>query len=217
MLKVNNLAGFGARMNTSGPPVTSLAFQASATGTTSVTGPASIIAGDLLVLANNAVTGGGAPSATVPSGFTSIGTVADGASRSVISYKIADGSEASASIAGMSGASFNAHCLYVFRGDEAVNTVTPGSVAGQITTGNPTAQVVTSGSGSAPLVVIGVYGSDVAVSPRSFSPAKSGEINVSTFYYLAYLIYNSSPANVTVDMDDESNSNVLQSCYLEVL
>ncbi|HWE21758.1 MAG TPA: hypothetical protein VG758_32045 [Hyphomicrobiaceae bacterium] len=48
------------------------------------------------------------------------------------------------------------------------------------------------------------------------TPAKDGEINVvlgALNAYLAYKIYNSSPVNVTVDMDDEG-TNELYSCYV---
>ena len=48
------------------------------------------------------------------------------------------------------------------------------------------------------------------------SPAKDGEVANGTTPYLAYKVYNSSPANVSVDMDDEGDGNTLQSCYIEV-
>ena len=53
------------------------------------------------------------------------------------------------------------------------------------------------------------------------SPAKDGEIQSDEggieFFdnWLAYKIYNSSPADASVDMDDESSENYLSSFFIE--
>lgn len=197
--------------------VTSLAVQSSNTSSAqTITGPADIAAGDLLVLYDMAVDSP-APSAVVPTDFTIVTNVSDSILRGIISYKIADGSEASASLTGMNGATQNRKALYVFRGDVAINTVSPQSVNQPAPTGgDPTAQSVTAGSGAVPLVVIAGYGSSGIIDPRTFSTTKDGEINPNTNMYLAYKIYNSSPANTTIDMADEGVSNNLHSFYLEV-
>jgi hypothetical protein len=204
--------------------LTTLTQVASATSTgTNITGPAGIQAGDLLVLVDRAI-GAGVPTAVVPSGFASVSDSNNGSNtQQILSSKIADGSEASASLTGMtSSISQVAKVLLVFRGNVAIAAATAQDVGAQSTTGNPTAQVVNASGGAAPLVVIGAYGSQGAINPRSMSPAKDGEVGeegpTSAKTWLAWKIYDTSPADVTVDMDDEdgggTSGNTLQSCYL---
>ena len=89
------------------------------------------------------------------------------------------------------------------------------AAAGETTDGNPSAQVVGASSGTPPLIVIGAYGTTGTVDPRTFSTTKDGEITADSFNaYLAYKIYNSSPQDSSIDMDDEGDANILQSCYL---
>lgn len=199
--------------------LTTLSEQASATSTSSsVTGPASIAEGDLLVLLDRAQSSISVPAKVIPSGFTEIADTNDGIyTRQVASYKIADGSEASASLTGMNGAVSNDKALYVFRGDVAITSVNVSTPNAEITSIDPAQQTVSASGGTAPLVVLACYGTYFlyAISPRTFSPAKDGEINSGTDLYLAYKIYNSSPSDVTVDMDDEGFYNTLQSFYIE--
>jgi hypothetical protein len=155
-------------------------------------------------------------SASPPPGFTAVFTFIDTSTeRFGFWYKIADGSEGT-SVTGCSSNSGAANLLYVFRGDIAITAVSPSTPTKQSTTSNPSPQTVTASSGVPPLVVFGIYFASGAVSPRTFtvggSAAKDGEINTGN-YWLAYKIYNSSPADVVVDMDDEG-SNSLGSCYL---
>jgi hypothetical protein len=128
-----------------------LSFAAAASGVDlgGVTGPATIQAGDLLVLADKAKNGGwdGVPATAAPSGFTvpSGVNINDGAAvRQIISYKIADGTEASASLAGMSGTASpgDEKVLWVFRGNRPIETVSAHGVNGQITDGNPALQAI---------------------------------------------------------------------------
>jgi hypothetical protein len=187
---------------------------------TTVTGPASIIAGDLLVLLDMAFNAT-LPASTVPSGFTIIWDQNDTVSqRTIMSYKIATGAEASASLTGMAGSALVNKQLYVFRGDSAIAAVSVLDVDSQFTSGNPTAQTITSGSGVAPLVVLAGYSADTAINPRTFTvggvAAKDGELAHGVLAYLAYKIYNAAPANVVIDMDDEGGSNNLGGCYIQV-
>jgi len=196
----------------------SLSEQASATSTAAtITVPASVVAGDILVLADRAV-GGGAPSKVIPSGFTEIADNLRNETRLITSYKLADGTEAGNSITGMNS-NTNTKCLYVFRGNISVVGLALKSVDQEDTNGTPSTQTVTSGSGATPLVVMGAYCTfddrKGGIDPRGFSPAKDGEINSTTELYLAYKIYNSSPANVDVSMGDEGFRNILHSWYLE--
>jgi hypothetical protein len=202
------------------PPHT-VAFQASATSNAAtITGPASIVAGDIIVLLDRAGNTGSVPGLVTPTGFTSINNVTDGSFyRQNLSYKVATGTEAGASITGMSygGAGYTWKAMAVFRASGEVESVSVVDAAGESSGGNPTAQSVSAGSGITPLVVIGAYSTHYAtVDPRTFSTTKDGEISPDVSLYLAYKIYNSSPADSSIDMDDEGTNNALQSCYIQV-
>ena len=209
-------------------PLTTISVHASAvTATQTVVIPATVIAGDLLVLLDYARNGNtGAPTDVVFTNFTRLTTnqLFDTSStedeRAVLSYKIAVGADAGATITGMTGALQRGKALYVFRGDVPISSVTPSTVSQQVTSGNPTAQTVAASGGAPPLVILGAYNSTNAVSPRTFTvgglAAKDGEINGVTTSYLAYKIYNASPADASIDMDDEG-TNMLASCYLGLL
>lgn len=191
------------------------------------------VAGDLIVVANiyDDFDSGVAPSNNnYPSGFTGIGVRSSTEIVARAAYKIASGSEGGTTITGMglSGSSTTDAVymgIYTFRsnlpplfGIGAASTDFPVG-----TGGNPAGATVTSGGGTPPLIVFGLYwtynGGGQVLSPRTFSTTKDGEINMSsavgqTSCYLAYKIYNSSPANTTVDMDDEGTYNWVGSWYL---
>jgi hypothetical protein len=202
--------------------LTTLAQVASATSTAqTITGPAGILAGDLLVLwdhASNSTTT--IPTAAVPSGFSTVtnDTLVAGVgfgSRNIASIKIATGVEASASLTGMTGTNVIRKALYVFRGDVAITSAMALDAASEYTDGDPASQTVNASGGTPPLVVIGCYRSADVLDPRSFSPAKDGEINPTTTLYLAYKIYNASPQDVTIDMEDEIEGSGLASFYVK--
>lgn len=197
------------------------ASSTSASGS-SVTLPAGIAAGDLIVVFNKAVAGfGGVPSTVVPTGFTSIintsasGSPAGNDARCIASYKLANGSEGGSSVAGMSG-SFIA---LIFRPNFTASAITPKSTAGEITSGNPALQTVTSGTGTVPLIVFGFYGQSInSITTRTFSPAADAEVAAgSNLTFAKYKIYNAgaSSSNHSVDMNDDGDFNMLQSFYLE--
>ena len=200
-------------------PVTTLTFFGSATAASgaTITAPASIIAGDIIIIADRALNNSGLPTLVVPTGFTSISALALTDTRQIVSYKIAAGTEGGTNITGMSGTNANKKAMYVLRPSSVPTKVIPLSVNGQITDSNPGAQTVTSSAGAVALAAFAVYGTDSnPITPRTFSPAPDGEITPATNFYLAYKIYNSSPANISVDMDDEGLGNALQSFYIQV-
>lgn len=197
-------------------PITTLTKIAEATSSAAtVVGPATIEKRDLLVLLDFAF-GKSTPTTVVPTDFTIIQNLTIGAARAILSYKIADGSEASASLTGMTAESILGKVLLVFRGDVRIKVVNVGDPSGQATGSDPTVQVITASAGVAPLVVLGAYVSDSAVNPRTMSPAKNGETSALGGVWLAWKIYNSSPADVSIDMDDEGSINILAGCYIEV-
>jgi hypothetical protein len=202
--------------------VASISFHASATSTTSsITGPATIQAGDLLVLSDHSYRSDSAtPNAIVPSGFTQIHNDVDpggtNRSRHILSYKIADGAEASASITGLSGGTLG-KVLLVFRGNVKISSVTIGSpVTSGITDDNPASQSIAASGGTAPLVVLSAYYSNGAIDPRTFSTTKDAEVNSAAYHYFAYKIHNSAPADTSIDMDDDGNNNVVHGAYIAV-
>jgi hypothetical protein len=199
-----------------------LAFNASATSSAStINNPASGAAGDILVLLDLAGnTGGSTPSQVIPSGFTLIGTQTGSTGgglvglRATASYKLSVGSETS--LTGQNGSFSNSKVLVRFRGSQVVSSLSLLGVANPGgTSGNPAAQNITASSGTPPLIVLGFYGTMGTVDPRTMSPAKDGEVDNSSGLYIAYKIYNASPVNVSVDMDDEGDANFLMGCYIE--
>lgn len=200
--------------------VTTLSFIDSVTTDNSfLTTMAGINPGDLLIWYDYTVY---ASSVVVPTGFTQIGTTLSVTDEVdvVTAYKIAIGNESSTSILGMNGYYVEQKILLQFRGDLAINSITVQDVSQQITDGNPAAQVCNASGGAVPLIVIGTYSTfDATVDPRTFSTTADGEISIDGPFndqYIKYKIYNSSPADTTIDMDDENVENSLQSFYLEV-
>jgi hypothetical protein len=232
---MNCLPGWDSAFLTGKTPLTSITQVLSATSNNSatITAPSGIQAGDLIVMLDAASADSSPPTAVVPTGFTSIFNVTDAANyRIIASYKKADGTEGGASITGMVGSGFtntSAKSILVFRGNAPATTITVGDIGSQLTTGNPTAQTITASSGVAPLIVFGFYVAFLAgslVNPRTFtvsgSAAKDGEIQSlrdgslnDADTWQAWKIYNTSPADVVVDMDDEGD-NFLGSCYIQM-
>lgn len=227
----NFLPGMSGVMSVEGPkgPPTAISVPITAQQDTDgpMNWPAGVRKGDVAVLfeVSRNTAGGGALADVdmTASGWASpilnqsdatIGTV----ERDKISHKILTGSEG-ASFTGLSGSS-NTCCklLVIVRGNAPISSVGVSTVNNQVTTGNPTAQNNTSGSGTPPLIVFGWYMASAAVDPRTMSPAKDSEINInagSRDVWVAWKIYNSSPSNVSVDMDDEG-TNYLRSFFLSL-
>jgi hypothetical protein len=186
--------------------------------------PPGVRAGDIIVLADYAIEDGDEPDLVIPSGFTSWmdyggDTSASGwESRLLASYKIAAGTEGGTNLTGMAGDE-ESKALVVFRPNFAVGAVTRTDSGGSNTNSNPAPVSILSGAGAPPLIVFGFYAvASGSISPRTMTPAKDSEINAAgdPVLYMAWKIYNSSPANVQIDMDDEGNLNTLAGGFLEV-
>jgi hypothetical protein len=215
---------------TAGGPLTTITLALSGTSpspgnSSTITLPSGILLGDLIVIAD-AADGNTTPSAVTPTNFTAAvaSTTATGI-RMCLSYKLADGTEGGTVITGMAGNGGGSavKVCFVFRGNQPATAVTTNSPVSEGTGNNPSAKNITSGSAILPLVVIGAYTATVGsggVNPRAMVPAKDGELegvgNGSGFdhdLWMAYKIYNSSPADVAIDMEDE-NFNIIMGCYL---
>lgn len=209
-----------------GGPVTSVSIFTTAQQSTggSMGWPSNIRTGDVAVLFEVSRNTAGNPHSDVDmttTGWSSpifnqsdgtVGTV----ERDKISYKIIDGSEG-ANFTGISGSLFNSKQLIIIRGDNPIIGVASSSINNEVTTGNPSSQNVAASGATPPVIVFGWYMSNNNIDPRIMSPSKDNEINNgigSRDIWVAWRIYNSSPSNTSVDMDDEG-TNYLRSFYME--
>jgi hypothetical protein len=193
-------------------PVKTLTFVVSAkANSSSITIPSLAAAGDLGVLCDWA---SNSPSLTIPSGWTQIRDSAAASSRLTISYKVLVAGEPNSSITGM-GATDPNKIIFVFRPDKSISNVTPSTWAIEVTAGNPASQNVAASGKAVPMVVIGAMG--VTTGDSAFttaSPAFTATLQTdSTDFIAGYKIYNSSPADHTVDAGDVS-TNGLTSGYI---
>jgi len=196
----------------------SLAFKSSAVSTLTagtIVAPSGIVPDDIIVLYDNVSMASGFPTSLVPSGFTSILDNTTSTNRRVIcSYKIATGSEGGTTITGMSSNNTNAKIMLVFSTNGA-SSVNVKSVQYEGTDNDPAAQVISSGSGTAPLVAIG-FNRNTSGTGISMSPTEDGSV-VNSGHFGYYKIYNSNPVtNVTFDGGDGGVNNMLMSFYIEV-
>lgn len=202
-------------------PVTTVSLFSTTTSTgTTIAWPASLQAGDVAVLVDRAATvSGSPPPSVVPTGFTGltddqttqgIGQVSQ---RLVNSWRLLDGSE-SGNITGLNGT--GGKVLYIIRGDNPIVGVTPSVWNHQATTGDPTSQSVLASGQATPLAVIGAaVGSAGSAAFSTASPAFDATQTAGTGAPLiaGYKLYNSLPANHTIDMAD-LGINALASGYL---
>ena len=183
--------------------------------------------GDLLVLYDCGTSTGSAPTKVIPTDFTEAYSWTSGTAprpTGAISYAVVapgtSGTWSGSTITGIDGNIGDAKMLEVFRestGKIGAVTVFKSSPASNTSTGDPS-DIVVPGSGKAvPGIVIGSYfAGSGTVSPRTMSPAKTSEDNADTANYIAWKLYDSSPADVTVGMDDEGSLNVVGGCYLQL-
>lgn len=223
MLRMNQLIGFGGRRSVEVLDTLSFIATTSSNNLATIDLPASgIEAGDLLMLFQIAVTVPAANiTAVTPTGWTNLADsgrldASSAAHRLMVDYKIATGSEDGTTITGMAGSATDRKIVAQFRGNTAIAAISIHDLETEVTANNPSAKTNNAGSGVVPLIAFGNYFANVAVDPRTFSPAEDGELAVtgSSIFYVKYKIYNSSPSNHTIDMDDEG-TNVLSSFYIQ--
>lgn len=204
-------------------PIVTLSFFASNTSTAeTITIPAGAATGDVMVLVQRAKGASAAPSDVTPSGWTDVGATVnvfqEGAVDVRVShkYKIATSSDAGATVTGMNGGDRDHKIILVFRPTDAASAVAPQDLAGEIVSGDPSAQICNASSGATPLLVIASFGEGGGQQTGvSFSPSEDGIVtNIDIDAY--FKIYNSSPADVSLDLGDGGTGNSLCSFYLEV-
>ncbi len=185
----------------------------------SITAPASIAAGDVIVFLNWA-RDVGLPTTAIPSGFTSISNVSLTNARVILSYKLAVGGEGGSTLTGMtSGTDDLVIIVLVFRGNVPATSATVQDAAGEMINTAPSDQVVNASGGNPPLIVLGGFASTGAFTP-GFSPSADATFSDTSStgpqLDLAYKIYDSSPADVTMSKTDTGNRNTIVSCYIEM-
>ena len=163
------------------------------------------------------------PSSVTPSGFTQIDTrtwttSGDGV-RQCISLKVADGTEASASISGMGGGAPR-KSLAVYRPDKSIVEFSTSVLSAneEDTTSNPAAQTVTASDSSRATIsfAMGNGTSSVTTVSLTSEDVNSGSFGAVSFYCsMSYTGQTPTNVNLTADMGDEGE-NYLFSGYVEV-
>jgi hypothetical protein len=204
------------------PDMGSVTFVASAgsSGTT-ITIPADAQAGDVAILfdvAINTTFNATPPTDVVPTNWTGIITSSGTITRARISRKILTAGEPGSSVTGMNGSSSDDKVMLVFRNLSPITSVSAEDWAVEITTGNPASQTVNASGETAPLIVFGMaFIADGTGAFSTQSPAFDATVaNGDSDLLVGYKIYESSPADHTIDMNDLGNINVLASGFLEV-
>lgn len=180
--------------------------------------------GDLLVLFDWGEDGS-TPAEVVPTDFTKAYGFSSGTAprpRGVISFRAVGPGEGAtlsgSTITGVNGGTSNWKALQLFRDSAgAISSVqvAVSSPATNTATGDPADIVVpANGQPSPGIIVASYYAGSGTVSPRTMSPAKTGEQTVDGDTYCAWKLYDSSPADVTVGMDDEGSLNIVGGAYL---
>ena len=109
----------------------------------------------------------------------------------------------------------NRHIVLVFDNSDDYD-VTVGSTNSQATRSNPSPQTISMSGLTTPVIGLGAFATNGVVSPRTYSlGSPTGEINAGTDTYAAYWIFNSSPGDRSIDMDDEGRQ-AMASCYLQI-
>lgn len=196
----------------------------------SVTMPANILAGDLLVYIDMAAASDASVTNVVPSGFNQISalSVANQAdndyygARLTCSYKIAAGTESNQSVTGMNDDIERKIALQYRWKRKAISSLSVSTPVTQATVSNPAQQTVAASAGTPPLLGITVFGAITgtppAVSPRTTSITPDNEISSTTALYAHGYAQKTAPQNYTFDMDDEGTcSNFLCGFYFHNL
>lgn len=199
-----------------------LVFRASANAATeSITIPATARENDLAILIDLATDS--TVTAVIPTNWTEVASMADdiggiGQSKIRVSTKILTSSDPNTSVTGMNGSGgFMAKVMLVF--GKVIGSRTFNDVANStFGTSNPAAQTCNASGGTAPLIVLGIAAdahSPYAAAFSTASPAFDATVASGSYLVVGYKIYNESPQDHTIDMDDLGDLNLLESAYIE--
>lgn len=194
-----------------------LTFNSSATANAAtITIPAGALAGDLAVLFDCAYST--SPGAVTPAGWTNVANATvTSVTRGMTHYKVLLAGDPGSSVTGMDETTVD-KVMLVFRPSRAIVSVVASTWNADATTLNPASQTVLAVGVATPLVVIG--GAGAASSTAAFvtaSPAFDATVTTAdSDAIMGYKVYNSAPADHTIDMDDLGSGNNLHSGYLRV-
>lgn len=176
----------------------SLSFNTSASSTSStITIPAGAAVGDIAVLfdyAGSFIT----TSTVVPSGWTSVSNLSSNTyygSRAIVSFKKLLSGDPGSTITGMNGGFFNNKQILIFSPNSTITTITVAGLAETIADAAPAAQSVAAQTLN--YVVIGCASNRV-YQPTWTSTWYDATYGGSTRIELAYKIFNSAPASVSM-------------------
>ena len=187
------------------PAVGSVAFQASATSTsTTITCP-SVQQYDVGVLIDFSSNGASPASAVVPSGFTSLTTTTSGGYRGTASYKIFDGTESGTSLTGLSGSGFVSKILLTFRPSSPISAVSASTWLTELGTADPAAQSIAASGQQTPLIRIAGAADNAGTTPSFSSGTFDATVTQPTGtgrQIAGYAIQNSAGTSDSADMND---------------
>lgn len=189
----------------------------SSTNSPTITVPSSLAqAGDLAVLADMAIN----TNASFASGWTPWGSHDSGDDAIALSYKVLESGDLGASVStGMTNGTVVSKIMLVFRlSTGPITSVTASTANAEITDGNPAPQSVLASGGTPPLVVVCANTEQNTASPALSveSPSFDAVIGGTEDMLFRYKIYNSSPQDHNVDMNDLGTACGLASGYLSV-
>jgi hypothetical protein len=107
--------------------------------------------------------------------------------------------------------------MLTFRPDTAINDVTISTWNAESTAADPASQTVTASGQPVPLIVFGAAGAiQTGAAFSTASPAFDNTIIANSRLRVGYKIYNASPANHTIDMNDLGSDNSLASGFIRL-
>ncbi len=175
--------------------------------------------GDLAILYEYAFDDGTATLGSDPAGWTLVSKEETlGGANGRVLYRVLQSGDGSPNT-GTTAVEVNT-CIIAYRPTRSIASVTFSTWNKQGTTGNPTSQAVLASSGVSPLVVAALAGA--ASGSYSFSTASPAfdidNVNDSGngYFHAASKLYNTSPSDHTVDINDQGSRNVLMSGYISV-
>lgn len=196
--------------------------KSSATSTASTvtvpSGAGAPAAGDLMVLGDRS-SGFQNPGTAVPDGWAAMANMTDGAQNTQqLLWRQSDGTEGGETITGLGGTGNDIRkILVIFTSDAGIDTITADtSPNSAMQNSQPSGQTIDSSTRDAPVIAVALYGASGAVDPRGFDPAADEEFTAATNFFLKHKIYNSSPADISVSMEDEGNMNGLFSGWFDI-
>jgi hypothetical protein len=191
---------------------------ADAAGDGTVDLPTGTLEGDLLVYYGDVSAGAGTPTDSTPADWAAGPNASQAGLRTKIMAGVAKAGDISAGeIQGLQSSGTQTAILLAFRPSAAIAAIAWfDTSAPAYTNADPSGQTVNASGGAAPLLVLAGYRSSATIDPRGWTGSTPGAVFADVRRYLLYGIFDSSPADITVDMDDEGNNNQLMSGWLEV-